>query len=432
MSNTVSNVYQSMAITGEAPSTLDPDPFVFGVPAYAAEGEGNEQRRHLVQTAASFRGLLAENAAAADRERRVPQPVIDALADAGLFKLTVPKRYGGQQADVRTIIDVASTLAEACGSTAWVVTLINTVAIAVGMLPELAQDEVFGANPDARVAGVFSPRGESHREDGGFRVTGEWYYGSGSLHADWVMVGFPLVDEDGETVDFGLGLIPRADYEIKDTWFVVGMRGSGSNAIVAENVFIPDHRILSVGDAINGHFPTEFTDESLYHSAFHPAFTLVLTGAQLGMGRAALKHVVDVADRRTIANTIYTSQRDSVGFQLQIADAAALIDTAHLHVYRAAEDIDEAARRGENPSYRLRARLRSDAARAATCIKDALDILITAHGAGSFAESSPIQRMWRDSNIALRHGTLVPPASREIYGKSLLGFSIDENITKLL
>jgi alkylation response protein AidB-like acyl-CoA dehydrogenase len=432
MSNTVSDVYQSMTVGHDVPSTLDPDPFVFGVSAYPDAGANADERSRLIATAASLQGLLAENATAADRDRHVPEKVIDALAEAGLFKLTVPKRYGGHQADVRTIIDVAATLAEGCGSTAWVLTLINTVGIAVGMLPERAQDEVYGADPEARVAGVFSPRGESRREEGGFRVSGEWYYGSGSLHADWVMVGFPLVDESGATVDFGLGLIPRAEYEIKDTWFVVGMRGSGSNAIVANDVFIPDHRILPVGGAINGQFPTEFKDETLYRSAFHPAFTLVLTGAQLGMGRAALKHVVNAADNRTIANTIYTKQRDSVGFQLQIADAAALIDTAHLHVYRAAADIDEAARRGENPSYRLRARLRSDAARAATCVKDALDLLLTAHGAGSFAESSPIQRMWRDSNIALRHGTLVPPATREIYGKALLGFSPDENITKLL
>jgi alkylation response protein AidB-like acyl-CoA dehydrogenase len=432
MSTAVSDVYQSMLVGHDVLATLDPDPFQFGEPVHPHPVPGDDLRRDLVATAASLRELLVENAPLADRDRRVPEPVITALADAGLFKLTVPKRYGGHQTDVRTVIDVAATLAEGCGSTAWVVTLINTVGIAVGMLSERAQDEVFGANPEARVAGVFAPRGDSRREDGGFRVSGDWFYGSGSLHADWVMVGFPLVDEEGATLDFGLGLIPRGDFEVLDTWHVVGMRGSGSNAIHVKDVFVPDHRILPVGAAINGEFPTEFNEESLYHSAFHPAFTLVLTGAQLGMGRAALKHVVELADRRTIANTIYTQQRDSVGFQLQVADAAALIDTAHLHVYRAAQDIDEAARRGENPSYRMRARLRSDAARAATCIKDALDLLITAHGAGSFAESSPIQRIWRDSNIALRHGTLVPPATREIYGKSLLGFSLDDNITKLL
>ena len=233
MSSVVSDVYQSMAVDGRSPGEFDA--FTLGVPAYAATREGN----HLVATAASFKELLALNAAETDQARRVPEHVIDALADAGLFKLTVPRRYGGHQADVRTIIDVAATLAEGCGSTAWVVTLINTVAIAVGMLPEQAQNEVFGADPEARVAGVFSPRGESRRVDGGFRVSGQWFYGSGSLHSDWVMVGFPLVDDAGDTVDFGLGLIPRADYEVKDTWFVVGMRGSGSNAIIAETSSSP-------------------------------------------------------------------------------------------------------------------------------------------------------------------------------------------------
>jgi alkylation response protein AidB-like acyl-CoA dehydrogenase len=400
--------------------------------AYRVTYEVDEQRNQLIAMAASFKGLLQEAADEIDRTRRVPDRVIDALADAGLFRLTVPKRYGGHQTDVRTIIDIGATLAESCGSTAWVVTLINTVGIAVGMLPKRAQDDVFGANPNARVAGVFSPRGESRRGDGGFHVSGTWYYGSGSLHSDWVMVGFPLVDENGETTDFGLGLIPRPDYVVQDTWFVVGMRGSGSNAIVVEDAFIPDYRILSVAGALSGTYPTEYSDESLYRSAFQAAFTLVLTGAQLGLGRAALRLAVQQADKRTIPNTIYTRQCDSVGFQMQIADAASLIDTAHLHVYRAAADIDEAAKRGEYPSYVMRARIRADASRAATCVKDAIDILLTAHGAGSFAESSPMQRIWRDSNIATRHGTLVPPASREIYGKALMGFALEDNITKLL
>lgn len=432
MADSLSDVYQSMTVGGSANVSVEPGSLDVGDRHFRVTYEVDEQRDALLATAASFKELLRESAREIDETRRVPDRVIDALADAGLFKLGVPKRYGGHEADIRTIIDVAATLAESCGSTAWVVTLINTVGIGVGMLSKQAQDEVFGADPDARVAGVFSPRGESRRVEGGYRLSGTWYYGSGSLHSNWVMVGFPLVDEDGKTVDFGLGLVPRPDYEVQDTWFVVGMRGSGSNAIVVEDAFVPDHRILSVASALSGDFPTEFTEEALYHSAFQAAFTLVLTGAQLGLGRAALRLAIELADRRTIPNTIYTQQRESVGFQMQIADAAMLIDTAHLHVYRAAADIDEAARRGDYPSYQNRARIRADAARAATCVKEAIDLLLSAHGAGSFAESSPMQRIWRDSNIAVRHGTLVPPATREIYGKALMGFSLEENVTKLL
>ena len=432
MTSLLSDVYQSMAVDGTAQSPLAVGSVDLGDRTLTCTYAVNEQRNKLVEAAASFKDMLQEAAGEIDQTRRVPDRVIDALAAAGLFKLTVPKRYGGYETDIRTIIDVGAALAENCGSTAWATTLINTVGIAVGMLSEQAQNDVWGANPDARVAGVFSPRGESRRVDGGFQVKGTWYYGSGSLHSDWVMVGFPLVDEAGEIKDFGLGLIQRPHYVVKDTWFVVGMRGSGSNAIEVEDAFVPDHRIMPVGSVLSGQFPTEFDSESHYHSAFQAAFTLVLTGAQLGLGRAALRLAVEQADKRTIPNTIYTRQRDSVGFQMQIADAASLIDTAHLHAYRAAADIDESAKRGEYPSYLMRTRIRSDAARAATSVKDAIDILLTAHGAGSFAESSPMQRIWRDSNIAVRHGTLVPPASREIYGKALLGFTLGDNITKLV
>lgn len=432
MTTTLSDVYQSMSVGGTANVDIEPGSVDLGDRRLTMTYEEDDQRNALISTAASFKELLRSSAKEIDENRRVPDHVIEALKDAGLFRLSVPKRYGGHQADIRTMIDVAATLAEGDGSTAWVVTLISAVGIGVGMLPERAQDDVYGADPDARVAGVFSPRGETVRVEGGYRVKGTWYYGSGSLHSTWVMVGFPLVDEAGATIDFGIGLIPRADYVSQDTWFVTGMRGSGSNAIVVEDAFVPDYRVLSVASALSGDFPTEFTDEALYHSAFQASFTLVLVGAQLGLGRTALRLAIEQADRRTIPNTIYTKQRESVGFQLQIADAAMLIDTAHLHAYRAAADIDETAKTGKYPGYEVRARIRADAARAATCVKDAIDILLTAHGAGSFAESSIMQRVWRDSNIAVRHGTLVPPASREIYGKALLGYTLEENVTKLL
>lgn len=432
MAQSLSKVYQSMQIEEEKPSTVSLGALDMGDRSFAACYTHNGLRTDLVARAASFKDLLAASAREIDQIRRVPDKVIDALTQAGLFKITTPKRYGGHQADIRTVMDVASTVAESCGSTAWVVTLINAVGLAVGVMPAQTQDEVFGANPNARVAGVFSPRGQSRRVEGGIRVTGKWFYGSGTLHSDWVMVGMPLVNESGETYDFGLGLVPHSDYVVDDTWFVTGMRGSGSNAIVIEDAFVPDHRIIPVSKAIIGDFPTEFKDEALYHSAFVSALTLVLAGPQLGLGRAALRYVVDQASKRSVPNTIYERQIDSVAFQTQISEAAMLIDSAHLHAYRAAADIDQLAAEGRYPDYLTRTRIRADTARAANCVKEAIDILIDAHGAGSFAESSPIQRIWRDCNIAVRHGTLVPAATREIYGKALLGFGIEENITKLL
>lgn len=432
MAQSLSQVYQSMQIERAEPSAMSIGSLDMGDRNLVARYERDELRADLVARAASFKDLLAASAREIDQIRRVPDAVIDALAEAGLFRITVPKRYGGYEANIRTVMDVASTVAESCGSTAWVVTLINAVGLAVGVMPARTQDEVFGANPHARVAGVFSPRGQSRRVEGGIRVTGKWFYGSGTLHSDWVMVGLPLVNEAGETYDFGLGLVPRPDYAVEDTWFVTGMRGSGSNAIVVEDVFIPDHRIIPVSKAIAGDFPTEYKDEALYRSAFVSALTLVLAGPQLGLGRAALRFVIDQASKRSVPNTIYDRQIDSVAFQTQISEAAMLVDTAHLHAYRAAADIDQSAMEGRYPDYQTRARIRADAARAANCVKDAIDILIDAHGAGSFAESSPMQRIWRDCNIAVRHGTLVPAATREIYGKALLGFGLEENITKLL
>ena len=122
---------------------------------------------------------------------------------------------------------------------------------------------VFAGDPVARVAGVLAPTATSQKADGGQVVTGRWGFASGSLHASWVIVGIPVVDETGETIDQGLALIPRAEISIDDTWYVAGMRGTGSNTIVADQVFVPHHRILSVPPAVGVAYPTQHKDERL-------------------------------------------------------------------------------------------------------------------------------------------------------------------------
>ena len=161
-----------------------------------------------------------------------------------------------------------------------------------------------------------------------------------------------------------------------------------------------------------------------------PVLALVLVGPQLGMGRAALDIVISKAAKKAISYTFFEAQADSVGFQLQIAEAAQLIDTATLHAYRAAEDIDQAAARGVYPDFLTRARVRADTGLVAEKITRAIDILLSAHGAGSFADVNPLQRLWRDSAVAARHAVVAPTISYEVYGKALLGR--EDHITPLV
>src|SRR6516225_7862751 len=374
----------------------------------------------LVARARALQPLLREHAAKTDADRRVATECMDALGEAGLFKVCVPRRYGGYETTLRTMLDVSAAVAEGDGSAGWVLALTNVCHWLAALFPAQAQDEVF-AHPQPRVTGVLTPSATTRKVDGGWQVSGRWYYNSGSWWSTWAVLGVPLTDEDGEVVDQGLILVPAAELTIEDVWFVTGMKGTASNCLVATDIFVPSHRVMSVPAAIEGHYPTPFTDEVLYRSAFVPVLTLVLVGPQLGMGQAALN---------PISYTFFETQAESVAFQLQMADAATKIDAAALICYRAAADIDDAAARGEYLDYRTRARVRADSGYAVQNVIEALTTLMNGHGAGGFADSSPLQRIWRDANVAARHAVVSPTVGFEVYGKALLG--VEEKITPLV
>ncbi|MEU6349239.1 acyl-CoA dehydrogenase family protein [Streptomyces sp. NPDC047072] len=384
----------------------------------------------LVARAVALQPLLREHAAVTETDRRVPDAVIDAISEAGLLKLSIPKRYGGHQTSMRTMLDVSAALAEGDGSTSWVATLVNVCNWLTSLFPSKAQDDVFGANPDARVTGVLTPTSTSVKVEGGWQVSGRWYYNSGSSHSDWAVLGVPLTNEEGDVVDQGLVLVPGTDLSLEDTWFVAGMKGTASNCLIAEDIFVPEHRVMSVPAAIEGNYPTEHTDEVLSRSGFVPVLALVLAGPQLGLGRAALKYVTEKASRKPISYTFYETQAESVAVQLQIAEAAQRIDTATLHAHRAATDIDQAAQDGTYLDFTQRARVRADTGWAIQNVLAAIDTLVSVHGAASFAEVNPLQRIWRDANTAGRHAVAAPTIAMEVYGKALLG--VEEKITPLV
>ena len=387
--------------------------------------------KELVKRAQGLQPLLFKNAPDSDRNRRAGDENIEAIADAGLFKLMLPKRYGGYEGTMRSHLEVTAALGEACGGTSWVTSLINGSAWIISLFPEQAQDDVYGTNPDARVSGVFTPTMQVRRVAGGLVMSGKWYFSSGSLHSQWAILGCAERDENGALKAQFLALIPMSELTIEDTWFTTGMRGSGSNCIVGNDVFVPD--ISSAFDlmaAVRGEYPTPFKDEVAYRAAFGPVSSLLLIGPQLGLGRAALKHVIEKAPQRAIAYTSFTKQTDSTVFQMQVAEAALKIDSAHLRAFRAADEIDDSARLNVFPDYLTRTRVRADAGVVVSDITDALNTLIFAHGAGSFAEASPVQRGWRDSNTAARHAIVLPAIGAELYGKALL--NVENTVTPLV
>lgn len=374
--------------------------------------------------------LIKANGAEQERNRRLSDDTLDALKDAGAFRIATPRRYGGLETSLRTMLDVSSAIAEADGGTAWVVTLSNINAWATALQQRQAVDEIYANGPDTVIAGVVAPSGTARKVDGGYRVSGTWAYSSACLHADWASGGVFVVDDHDKPVDQAMALIPKDDFRIEDTWYVAGMRSSGSNTIVAEDVFVPEHRLASMIPALSGGYLADHPDSAFYRSALGPMLVMVLVGPQLGLGRAALDLVTRKAATKALAYTSFERQCDSVAFQLLVADAALKIDTAHLHAYRAAHDVQRYADLGEYPDLLARARIRGDAAVALKCINEALTILLDAHGSGSFADVNVMQRIWRDSNVAARHAVILPQVSLETYGKALLG--IEHHITPII
>ncbi|HKE88622.1 MAG TPA: acyl-CoA dehydrogenase family protein [Vicinamibacterales bacterium] len=384
----------------------------------------------LLARATAIRPLLERHAEKTDSLRRLADENVQALKETGLCRLMVPARFGGYQTSIRTYIDVLTEVGRGCGSTSWVASLVNVCAWLAALFPERAQADIWASDPDAWLAGSLAPNGEAVAVEGGWRVTGRWPWASGSLHAQWGACGIHMKNDRGEVVNFGLSLMPIRDLRVEDTWFMAGMKGTGSNTIVANDVFVPEHRFLPYPAAFAGTYRTEFTDEAVYRVALVPVTVLILVPAQLGVARAALDHAVAKAGTRGITHTNFATQAASSGFQMQIAEAAMKIDTATLHAQRAADDLDRAAAESRIMDLTARARVRMDTALAAKHCRDAVELLVAAHGTSSLADANRMQRLWRDVHTASHHAITEWQVNLEVYGKALLG--VEPNITHLI
>lgn len=378
----------------------------------------------LVERAKALVPLLRENAAETEKNRVVHPENIDALRKAGLLSIATPRRYDGGEHNLRTFIEAVFHIGRGCGSTGWVASLHNGNSFMAALFTDECQEDYWGVNPLTQFCGVFSsnPTVISKKVDGGWQVSGSWGFASGCLHADWALISLPLVDEKDEVYDQAIAMMPISDFAIQDTWYVAGMRGTGSNTLVTEGMFVPEYRVTSLVGAIEGVHHNNHSDEVLYRSAFIPYASLILVAPMLGMVAAGIEYIDELlAKDKPIVYTFFPSARQAPVVQHSRAKAQVAFDDAWLHVRRIATRVDEAAASGEYPGLPERTRIKMEIGYTLRQLRTSVHHLLDIGGASSFAESCVLQRIWRDIEVSTRHGVMNPQISEEAYGRVLTG-----------
>ena len=378
----------------------------------------------IVARATALVPELRGRAAEAERLRRLPDESVAALKRAGLFRVLQPARYGGHQASLHTHIDAVATVARGCGASGWCLGVVHAHSWLIASFPQKAQEETYGADPNAVICAVIAPRGQARAVEGGYVLNGFWPFASGCEHAQWLLLGAQVRDGNDRVVDEADLLVPAAAVAIQDDWNTVGLRGTGSCSIVAKDVFVPGHRFLSLPGIIGGKAPGAAPhDGALYKAAAVPVLALAITPAALGMADAALETFKERLPGRTIAYTQNEIQIDSPTTHRQVADAATRIHVARLLLHRAADDIEAAAAQGTTMAFGARARVRMDCAHAVRQCMEAAETLYLACGGSGIGESNPVQRAWRDLHAVNMHGLLTLETNQEMYGRVVLGLA---------
>jgi 3-hydroxy-9,10-secoandrosta-1,3,5(10)-triene-9,17-dione monooxygenase len=386
-------------------------------------GGGQVVDQALVQAAHEMVPLLAAGAEETERLGYLADRSTAALRAAGFLTLFAPRAFGGPEANLATAVAVFAQLGRGCGSSSWVATLLSGGAYIAAHLGDEANQEVWREDPHAAVCGGFGSAGaKARRVSGGLLVSGSWQPLSGIRQASWAIVGVPVPDEHGVVIDAGLVLFPVSAGRIERSWYVAGMQGSGSDSLVVDEVFVPQHRVLSFSRLVAGGYTQGREPGSIYTVGMLPFVTATMTAPLLGMAEAALDYTTDrLARGKAIGTTIYTDAALSPSVRFKVADAALRIDTARLHSARAVSDVENAAAAGTPLDETGRARVRMDAAMAVRSAVEAVRFLLDAGGSSSFALERPIQRVWRDMEVASRHQILGYDLAREIFARSVLG-----------
>ncbi|MFK7896423.1 MAG: acyl-CoA dehydrogenase family protein [Myxococcota bacterium] len=381
----------------------------------------SESGTRLIAAAQAFQSELKERAPEIEEARRLPAELSTRFAEAGFYRMLVPEVYGGLEASPLDFTRTIETLAQADGAAAWCSFIAASSGTVLAMLPEESARTIF-ATPETLICGVFAPRGKAVVCEGGFQVSGEWQWGSGTQNADWVLAGCQVI-RDGKPELLGNGtprsrmmIVPAEEVEFLDTWYVSGLSGTGSTDYAIRDRFVPEDRAVGIG--VDGPLP-----RPLY--AF-PQFGLLgmgIAAVALGLARAAIDELVDIAGGKTPSGSARPLAARA-GAQTETARAEATLRSARAFFYEAVTDAWEAALRDGRITTEHRRDIRLATTHATHASAEAVDRMYHLAGGSSVYRRSPLQRIFRDVHVATQH-MMVGPGTLELTGRLLLGLETD-------
>jgi 3-hydroxy-9,10-secoandrosta-1,3,5(10)-triene-9,17-dione monooxygenase len=369
---------------------------------------------------------LRERSEEAERLRVVPDSNIKELEETGFFQLLQPLRFDGHEADPVDFYTAVRDISSACGSTGWVSSVVGVHPWQVALFSDEAQQAVWGSDTKTRLSSSYAPTGKATVTDGGYQLSGKWSFSSGCDHCSWVLLGGLVLNTDGQVVDFKTFLVPRADYTILDVWHMVGLRGTGSNDIVVDDVFVPDAFTLSMSDTGRCYGPgQEQNTSNLYKLPFHSIFTGTITTPLIGIARGAYAEHVEMQQKRTRA--AYLGEKASLDpfAAVRIARASSEIDAAWALLTNNIREEQAHIERGEKIPLELRLRVRRDQVIGSERAIEAIDTLFEASGGRALADGTYLQRAWRDAHAGRVHAANDPERALQMYGAQQFGHKVD-------
>jgi len=377
-----------------------------------------------IEAIANARALaprLAERAAEAERAGKVPVESVREMAEAGLFRVLQPKRWGGYELDPRVFYQVQMALAEGCMSSAWIYGVIGVHNWELPLFAEQAQQEVWGRDSSTLIASTYMPVGKAEPVEGGWRFSGRWSFSSGVDHCDWIFLGGLLPRKDGSGgLEHHTFLLPKSDYQVVPNWDVLGLRATGSHDIVVEGAFVPAHRANPTNDHSDAGCPGRVTNLGwLYRIPFVQVFQRAVSTACIG----ALEGAITLFRQRaaTHVGKHGSKMAEDATAQQVISEAMMTADALRLVLLRNYERIIDCAKSGETMPVEERLLQRAQSAQVPKVCAEQVNELLRACAAAGTYKTNPIERIFRDLHTARCHIANNTDAYARAHGAVMLG-----------